>query len=92
MACHIEPTRRGVQVTRVACILLMWPLLNRVGYGLTWQEAIILAWAGIRGPVGLALSLFVLLNQVRTCVAGLHATKTSFTQILLHLCTSIYVS
>lgn len=65
MAPHIAFTRPGVQVTRIASILLMWPLLTRVGYGLTWQEAIILAWAGIRGPVGLALSLFVLLNEVR---------------------------
>ena len=29
-------------------------------YGFTWQDGVMLAWAGLRGAVGLVLALFVL--------------------------------
>lgn len=53
-----------MQVVRAATVLVLWPLLSRLGYGLSWREGIVLVWAGLRGAVGLSLSLFVLLNEV----------------------------
>lgn len=52
-----------LQVVRLAAVVLMWPLLTRFGYGLKWREGVVLVWAGLRGAVGLSLSLFVLLDN-----------------------------
>lgn len=61
-----------MQVVRGATVLVLWPLLSRVGYGLSWREGLVLVWAGLRGAVGLSLSLFVLLNKVRCEVPPFH--------------------
>lgn len=46
-------------------VFLMLPVLSHLGYGLNWKEAVVLAWGGLRGAVGLALALFVSLdNQI----------------------------
>lgn len=52
------------QVVRLLAVLVLWPALSKVGYGLDWREGVVLVWAGLRGAVGLSLSLFVLLNPV----------------------------
>ena len=52
------------QIVRAVVVLVAMPLLRRVGYGLTWQEAVVLVWSGLRGAVGLALSLFLLLDDL----------------------------
>jgi len=44
---------------RGAAIALAFPLLKRLGTGLSWKEAIIVWWGGLRGSVGLALGLIV---------------------------------
>ncbi|KAK6191720.1 hypothetical protein SNE40_003331 [Patella caerulea] len=49
----------GLQVIRGIMIALFSPILRRIGYGLTWQEGIIMTWGGLRGAVGLALGLLV---------------------------------
>lgn len=49
---------------RAIIILVSMPLLRRSGYGLTWQEAVVLLWSGLRGAVGLALSMFLLLDNL----------------------------
>ena len=51
-------------MVRLLAVLVLWPALSRVGYGLDWREGVVLVWAGLRGAVGLSLSLFVLLNRV----------------------------
>ncbi|KAI5075495.1 hypothetical protein GOP47_0009571 [Adiantum capillus-veneris] len=48
-----------LQVTRIIVVVTLLPGLQYFGYGLTWKEAIILTWAGLRGAVALALSLSV---------------------------------
>jgi len=48
-----------IHFTRGAVVLLLYPLLRRWGYGITWKEAAILVWGGLRGAVGLALGLIV---------------------------------
>lgn len=40
-------------------ISLFSPILSRIGYGLTWRNAVIMTWGGLRGAVGLALALVV---------------------------------
>lgn len=48
-----------LNITRGLSILLFAPFLKRIGYGLSWQEALVLTWSGLRGAVGLALALIV---------------------------------
>lgn len=38
------------------------PFLCRLGYGLQWQDAVVMTWGGLRGAVGLALALSVARN------------------------------
>jgi len=35
----------------------------RIGYGLSWQNAVVAAWGGLRGAVGLALALQVYIDH-----------------------------
>ena len=51
-------------VIRAAMFALFWPALKRMGYGISMREAVVLSWSGLRGAVGLALSLFVLLDPL----------------------------
>ena len=39
------------------------PILMRIGYGLSWQSAVVAAWGGLRGAVGLALALQVYIDH-----------------------------
>ena len=36
-----------------------FPLLSRIGYGLSWQSALVIVWGGLRGAVGLSLALII---------------------------------
>ena len=38
---------------------LLSPILRQTGYGLSWQEGIVMTWGGLRGAVGLMLALQV---------------------------------
>jgi NhaP-type Na+/H+ or K+/H+ antiporter len=42
---------------RSIIVALFFPLLQRLGYGITWQGAIVASWGGLRGAVGLALAI-----------------------------------
>jgi len=44
---------------RFFMVLILRPLLSRIGYGFTMKSAIVLSWGGLRGAVGLALALDV---------------------------------
>ena len=61
---HAKSCSATNQVVRGIIIVLMSPLLRRTGYGLSWREGIILWWSGLRGAVGLALSLYLLLDDL----------------------------
>lgn len=43
-------------------VAICFPFLKRMGYGMTWKQAVVLTWAGLRGAVGLSLALFVQLD------------------------------
>jgi len=47
------------QLIRFLLVLGFMPLLNRMGYGFNYKEAIVLSWGGLRGAVGLALAILV---------------------------------
>ncbi len=59
-----QPCNGPAQVVRGIIIVLMSPLLRRTGYGLSWREGVVLWWSGLRGAVGLALSLYLLLDDL----------------------------
>ena len=69
----------AVNLIRTAVIFLFYPLMKRVGYGLTVRDAIILSWGGLRGALGLSLAMMVsctlsipvdIRNQVLLMTAG----------------------
>lgn len=73
-AHHLRPVDAGyavvlylwLLVARGTAIFLFYPLLStgRIGYPLTWKAALFMVWAGLRGAVGVAMSLFVLLDPL----------------------------
>nr|XP_016487886.1 PREDICTED: sodium/hydrogen exchanger 8-like [Nicotiana tabacum] len=48
-----------LQVSRAIVVFVFYPALRYFGYGLNWKEATVVIWSGLRGAVGLALSLSV---------------------------------
>lgn len=49
----------GVNIVRMLIISILYPFMKKAGYGLTRRESFILAWAGLRGALGLTLALMV---------------------------------
>ncbi|KAL0054936.1 hypothetical protein WJX82_004786 [Trebouxia sp. C0006] len=47
---------------RAIIFAVCFPILKYTGYGITFRKALVMVWAGLRGAVGLALSLFVLFD------------------------------
>ena len=46
-------------ILRSLMVLTFYPLLKRSGYGLTKKEFVVLVYGGLRGALGLCLSLIV---------------------------------
>lgn len=44
-------------------IIVLSPILSHVGYGLSWQNMLVMSWGGLRGAVGICLSLQVFTNR-----------------------------
>ena len=44
---------------RFVCILMFWPCLRKMGYGMSFKQVILCTYAGLRGAVGLSLALMV---------------------------------
>ena len=53
----------AVNAARFCVIFLFFPLLSRMGKGITWQEAFFMSWGGLRGAVGLAMAMGVANND-----------------------------
>jgi NhaP-type Na+/H+ or K+/H+ antiporter len=49
----------GLVFIRGLGVTVMWPLLRLVGPAISWQEACVLTWSGLRGAVGLALAIMM---------------------------------
>jgi len=48
-----------VHITRGSVVVFFYPFLRRWGYGISWKEAAIVVYGGLRGAVGLAMGLLV---------------------------------
>jgi NhaP-type Na+/H+ or K+/H+ antiporter len=44
---------------RFFCILMFWPCLRKMGYGMSFKQVVLCTYAGLRGAVGLSLALMV---------------------------------
>jgi|AntAceMinimDraft_5_1070358.scaffolds.fasta_scaffold48066_1 NhaP-type Na+/H+ or K+/H+ antiporter len=53
----------AVNVARFVVIFLFFPLISRMGNGITWREAVFMSWGGLRGAVGLAMAMAVALTD-----------------------------
>lgn len=49
----------GLNLIRFAMIMLFYPAMKRLGYGLSKRESVILTWGGLRGALGMTLALMV---------------------------------
>ena len=49
----------GLHFIRFFMILVCWPVLRAIGYGMTFEQVVLGAYAGLRGAVGLSLALMV---------------------------------
>ena len=49
----------GIHVIRGFIILVLFPLMKKIGYGITKKDSIVLWWGGLRGVIGLAMALIV---------------------------------
>lgn len=49
----------GLNLIRFAMIMLFYPVMKRLGYGLSKRESVILTWGGLRGALGMTLALMV---------------------------------
>lgn len=52
----------ALQIIRLITVFSLLPLLDKMGYGMTWKDALVAVWGGLRGAVGLALALIVELD------------------------------
>jgi len=48
---------------RFFMILVFWPILRKIGYGMSFKQVLVVSYAGLRGAVGLALALIVTTTQ-----------------------------
>jgi NhaP-type Na+/H+ or K+/H+ antiporter len=46
-------------IIRALVVMAFSPILKHIGYGLTWKEAVVMVWGGLRGAVSLSLALLV---------------------------------
>lgn len=49
----------GLHFIRFITIFMFWPILRRIGYGMSFKQVILCSYAGLRGAVGLSLALMV---------------------------------
>ena len=49
----------ALNLIRYTMIMLLYPAMKRMGYGLTKRESIILTWGGLRGALAMTLALMV---------------------------------
>jgi len=54
-----------LQIIRLLTIIMSYPFLMLSGYSINWKDVIVMTWGGLRGAVGLALSLIVDLDVNR---------------------------
>lgn len=49
----------GLNLIRFIMVMLFYPFMKRMGYGLSKRDSVILSWGGLRGALGMTLALMV---------------------------------
>ena len=49
----------GIHLIRGLVIFILFPIMKKIGYGVTRKDSIVLWWGGLRGVIGLAMALIV---------------------------------
>lgn len=49
----------GLNLIRWLMVMMLYPIMKRMGYGLSKRESVILSWGGLRGALGMTLALMV---------------------------------
>ena len=49
----------GIHLIRGLIVVVLFPVMKRIGYGITKADALVLWWGGLRGVIGLAMALIV---------------------------------
>lgn len=49
----------GIHLIRGLIVVVLFPAMKRIGYGVTKADALVLWWGGLRGVIGLAMALIV---------------------------------
>ena len=49
----------GIHLIRALIIFVLYPIMRKIGYGVTVKDSIVLWWGGLRGVIGLAMALIV---------------------------------
>ena len=53
-----------LHIIRALMVMMLFPLLRRIGYGMDYKSATMLVWGALRGAVSLALALIVSLDDL----------------------------
>ena len=49
----------GIHLIRGLIVVVLFPAMKRIGYGVTKADALVLWWGGLRGVIGLAMALII---------------------------------
>ena len=49
----------GIHIIRGFIIFILFPIMRKIGYGVSVKDSIVLWWGGLRGVIGLAMALIV---------------------------------
>ncbi|HPQ33954.1 MAG TPA: cation:proton antiporter [Tenuifilaceae bacterium] len=77
----------AITIVRAIVIGMFYPLMKRIGYGITPKDSVIAWWGGLRGAVGLALALIVaneasIEHEVRSQILSLTAGIVVLTSLV----------
>ena len=77
----------AILIVRAFVLAIFYPLMKRIGYGLSAKDGVIAWWGGLRGAIGLALALIVASEEsinpeVRTQILSLTAGIVFLTSLI----------
>lgn len=77
----------AILIVRAIVLAIFYPLMKRIGYGLSAKDGIIAWWGGLRGAIGLALALIVasessIDHEIRTQILSLTAGIVFLTSLI----------
>ena len=77
----------AIVIVRAIVIAMFYPLMKRIGYGISPKDSVIAWWGGLRGAVGLALALIIanepsINHEVRSQILSLTAGIVVLTSLI----------